>query len=161
MSWEALRLTSRAPSEVLAVLGPHGVEELIRNARNDCWREHPQETRTLPAVRKMLQEVFDRNIAVWRSIRKPTPDEFFKDLQPHQADHHIRQALVTCHMMLPRGHKSIEAVAKIVTHIFQRMLDAWEEDRLALTTGKRRQSRKPPAKSARKAPLRKKSARKR
>jgi len=50
MSWEAMRLTSKSPSELLTVLGPHGVDELIRAMMSDGWREHPAKTRTLGAV---------------------------------------------------------------------------------------------------------------
>ena len=38
MSWEALRLTSRTPAELLSVLGPQGMDEWLRDARNACWR---------------------------------------------------------------------------------------------------------------------------
>ena len=40
MSWEALRLTSRTPSEVYTVLGPHGVEKLLADARDTVWRAY-------------------------------------------------------------------------------------------------------------------------
>ena len=135
MSWEALRLTSRSPSECLAVLGPHGVDELIRNARADCWREYPQDDRTIANVKRVFTEVFDRNLRHWRSIRKPTPAAFFENLLPHAADGHIRQALVLCYMMLPRGQKSVPIVADTVTQIFQRNLEAWESDNTTFTKG--------------------------
>lgn len=56
MSWEALRLTSRSPGEVYRVLGPHGVDELIRRAMSDCWREYPEETRTLAALKQKVRK---------------------------------------------------------------------------------------------------------
>ena len=61
MSWETLRLTSKSPGDNYAILGPHGVDELIRNARAAVWREYPPETRTYAAVKKRMIEVFDRN----------------------------------------------------------------------------------------------------
>ena len=135
MSWEALRLTSRSPSECLTVLGPHGVDELIRDARADCWREYPADDRTVANVKRAFAEVFDRNLRHWRSIKKPTPAAFFENLLPHAADGHIRQALVLCYMMLPRGQKSISIVADTVTQIVQRNLDAWDADYATFTKG--------------------------
>jgi hypothetical protein len=135
MSWEALRLTSRSPSECLTVLGPHGVDELIRDARADCWREYPPDDRTVANVKRVFTEVFDRNLRHWRSIKKPTPAAFFENLLPHPADGHIRQALVLCYMMLPRGKKSVSIVADVVTQIFQRSLDAWDADYATFTKG--------------------------
>jgi hypothetical protein len=135
MSWEALRLTSRSPSECLTVLGPHGVDELIRDARADCWREYPPDDRTVANVKRVFTEVFDRNLRHWRSIKKPTPAAFFENLLPHAADGHIRQALVLCYMMLPRGQKSVAIVADTVTQIFQRSLDAWDADYATFTKG--------------------------
>src|SRR5687767_1999777 len=98
MSWEGYRLTSKAPAEVYAVLGPHGVDELLHHARNAIWREYPEADRSFAAVRQRVREVFDRNIKVWRAIKKPSPQAFFENLLPHAADGHIRQALVTCWM---------------------------------------------------------------
>ena len=136
MSWEALRLTSRTPSEVYATLGPHGVEELLRDARNVCWREHPTDTRTVASVKKVLTDVFDRNMKVWESIKKPTPESFFRDLLPHAADGHIRQALVLTWMMMRRaGGRKFSDSSKIVRHIFNRMLENWGEDDQIFTKG--------------------------
>src|SRR5690242_4227692 len=101
MSWEALRLTSKAPSEVYKVLGPHGVDELLHQARNQCWRDYPEENRSVRAVRKIVEDVFERNMKVWNAIKKPSPAAFFENLLPNEADRYVRQALVTCWMMLP------------------------------------------------------------
>jgi len=135
MSWEALRLTSRSPAELLAVLGPHGVEELIREARNACWRDCPQEQRTPATVQQDLRQVFDRNIKTWSAIKKPSPEAFFQDLLPHAADGHMRQALVLCWMMLPRGVRSLAAVHDVFTRIFERTMQAWDEDNQTFTKG--------------------------
>jgi hypothetical protein len=141
MSWEALRLTSRSPAEVYAVLGPHGVEELIQKMRDACWREMPQEQRTLAAVQQRFREVFDRNMKVWSAIKKPSPQAFFQNLLPYTADGHMRQALVLCWMMLPRGKRSIAAVRDVVAQIFERTLRAWDEDNLTFTKGPRKKRR--------------------
>ena len=149
MSWEALRLTSKTPSEVYAVLGPHGVEELLRDARNVCWREYPEAERTLAAVKKRLVEVFERNMKVWGAIKKPSPAAFFENLLPHAADGHIRQALVLTWMMMPRaGGRDFKDVAKIVRHIFDRTLANWDEDDRIFTVGfgRKRTATKPAAK---------------
>jgi len=142
MSWEALRLTSRTPSEVYTVLGPHGVEKLLADARDAVWRDYPAEGRTLAAARKQLQFVFDRNMKVWSAIKKPSPEAFFQDLAPNVADGHIRQALVTTWMMMPRtGGRDFKDTAKIVRRIFDRLLDSWAEDDHTFTKA-------PPKKSA-------------
>ena len=70
MSWEAFRLTSKSPAEVYTVLGPHGCDDLIRQAWAACWREYPEESRTFPAVRTRFLEVFSRNINIWKRIKK-------------------------------------------------------------------------------------------
>ena len=147
MSWEALRLTSRTPSEVYTVLGPHGVEKLLADARDAVWREYPAEGRTLAAARKQLEFVFDRNMAVWSSIKKPSPGAFFENLQPTVADGHIRQALVTTWMMMPRtGGREFKDTIKIVRGIFERMLEAWEEDDRTFTKGPSKKSAAKPKK---------------
>jgi len=152
MSWEALRLTSRTPSEVHTVLGPHGVEKLLADARDTVWRDYPAEGRTLAAARKQLQFVFDRNMKVWSSIKKPTPEAFFADLAPNNADHQIRQALVTTWMMMPRtGGRDFSDTIKIVKRIFERLLEAWEEDDHTFTKGPaKKTSGKPKKKPAKK-----------
>lgn len=159
MSWEALRLTSKSPSEVYDTLGPHGVEELLREARSAVWRETPEPERNYRNVRKRLQEVFDRNMGVWGRIRKPSPEAYFADLLPLAADGHIRQALVLTWMMMPRaGGREFKDVAKIVTHLFERTLANWDEDDVIFTKGFGGKRKTPAKKAAKKAV--KKAARK-
>jgi hypothetical protein len=164
MSWEALRLTSRTPSEVYGVLGPHGVEELLHQARNAVWREYPQETRSFEAVRARTVEVFERNMKVWAAIKKPTPEAFFQNLIPQAADGHIRQALVLTWMMMPRaGGRDFKDTVKIARAIFDRMLQAWEEDNQTFTgkAAKRAKPKKtPPAKAAKSVRVAKKVGKK-
>jgi hypothetical protein len=129
MTWEAFRLTSKSPSEVLHVLGPHGVDDLIRKAMDACWREYPEETRTFENVKKRVLEVFNRNLRVWSAIKKPTPQSFFENLLPYAADGHVRQAMVLTWMMMPRaGGRDFSDTKQIISHIFERNLQAWEED---------------------------------
>ncbi len=156
MSWEALRLTSRTPSEVYTVLGPHGVEKLLADARDTVWREYPAEGRTLSAARKQLQFVFDRNMETWASIKKPTPAAFFENLHPTAADGYIRQAFVTTWMMMPRtGGRDFSDTIKIVRRIFDRVLESWEEDDHTFTKAPTKKStakpkKKPPKKVSKK-----------
>ena len=103
MTWEAFRLTSKSPSEVLHVLGPHGVDDLVRKAMDACWREYPEEKRSYDAVKQRVQEVFARNMKHWSGIRKPTPAAFFENLLPYTADGYVRQAMVLTWMMMPRA----------------------------------------------------------
>jgi hypothetical protein len=129
MSWEAFRLTSKSPADVLHVLGPHGVDDLIRKMMDTCWRESPEAGRTFQSVRKTVLEVYDRNMKIWSAIKKPTPAAFFDKLRPDAADGHMRQALVLTWMMMPRaGGRKFADVRKIVAKIFQRNLTAWEQD---------------------------------
>ena len=156
-------MTSRTPSEVYAVLGPHGVEELLHQARNAVWREYPPETRSFEAVRARTVEVFGRNMKVWAAIKKPTPEAFFQDLLPHAADGHIRQALVLTWMMMPRaGGREFKDTVKIARTVFDRMLQAWEEDNGTFTgkSAKRAKVKKAPAKAAKVARRSKKVAKK-
>jgi hypothetical protein len=150
MSWEALRLTSKSPTETYTILGPHAVEELLRDARNAVWREYPEDQRDVRHARQKLIDVFDRNMKVWKSIKKPAPEAFFKDLPPFPADGHVRQALVLAWMMMPRaGGRKFADSGKIVQQIFDRLLGAWQEDERTFTKG-------PAAKSATKARPKKK-----
>ena len=136
MTWEAFRLTSKSPSELLGTLGPHGVEHLIRQALDAVWREYPEEARSYPAVRKRVEEVWARNMKVWGGIKKPSPAAFFEDLLPCAADGFVRQAMVLTWMMLPRsGGRDIKETRKIVTRIFERNMEAWEEDHRVFTDG--------------------------
>ena len=153
MSWEAQRLTSKSPSEVYAVLGPHGVDDLIRQAWAACWREFPEEGRTFKAVRQRFFEVFSRNMNIWRRIKKPAPDAFFADFNAHDpVEGHIRQALVLSWMMMPRsGGRDFKDTFKIIQRIYDRNVEAWEEDDRTFTTGpKKKAKRKAVKKKAKK-----------
>lgn len=146
MSWEAYRWTAKTPSELYQTLGPQGVDHLVRQMLDACWREHPAETRTLASVQKAAQEVFDRNMKVWARIKKPSPAAFFEDLLPHAADGFFRQAMVLCWMMLPRaGGRDVGEVRRIVSAIYQRNLDSWAEDEATFTGKKSRKAKSAPA----------------
>ena len=163
MTWEAFRLTSKSPSEVMHILGPHGVDDLIRKAMDAVWREYPEESRTYEAVRKRVEEVFNRNMRHWSSIKKPTPSAFFENLLPYAADGHVRQAMVLTWMMLPRaGGRDFGDVKRIVADIFRRNLQAWDQDHETFTGPKpKKKAAKPVAKRpATKAAGAKKTAKK-
>ena len=146
-SWEAFRLTSKSPSELLHTLGPHGVDELVRQMLAACWRDSESEGRTYKTVQTFAREVFDRNLKVWNAIKKPSPAAFFENLLPHPADGLARQALVLCRMMMPRGKNSIVEVGKVVAHVFDRNLAAWDEDYDIFTKGLKGGARKPAPKA--------------
>jgi hypothetical protein len=157
MNWEAFRLTSKSPSELLHTLGPHAVDHLVRQAMDVLWREYPEDQRTFEKVRQRAQEVFDRNLRTWSAIKKPSPQAFFENLLPYAADGFVRQAMVLCWMMMPRtGGRDVADVRKIIARIIDRNLEAWEADH-ALFTAKPKPhraavkgKRKPIAKPARK-----------
>jgi hypothetical protein len=137
MSWEAFRLTSKSPAELMHTLGPHGVDHLIRQALDTLWREYPDDKRTFENVLKRSRELFDRNMKVWSAIKKPTPAEFFENLLPYPADGFLRQAMVLCWMMIPRtGGRDLKTVRKIITEIFERNIDGWKTDHKRFTDGK-------------------------
>jgi hypothetical protein len=159
-SWEAFRLTSKSPSELLHTLGPHGVDELIRQMLAACWRDFESEGRTLRTVKAFAQQVFDRNMRVWSAIKKPSPAAFFEKLPPYPADGFMRQALVLCWMMMPRGNRGLGDVANVVAHLFQRNIAAWDEDYDIFTKGFKPQRKKAAAKPAAKASDKKKARKK-
>ena len=129
MSWEAFRLTSKSPSELYTVMGPAGVDGLIRQALQECWSSLPEENRTFVAWRRRADETFARNRKVWAAIKKPTPAAFFENLAPYPSDGHLRQAMVLCWMMMPRaGGRDFKYVVKTMDGIFARNLAAWEQD---------------------------------
>ena len=168
MSWEAYRWTAKSPSELFHVLGPHGVDHLVRQALDACWRELPDDRRALADVKAAAREVFDRNTRVWNRIKKPEPAAFFDNLLPKPADQFLRQAMVTCWMMMPRvGGRKVSDVTKIVTAMFERNLSAWDQDNATFTGKKTRPAAKrksaPPKKAKSKsAPIKsKKPAKKR
>jgi hypothetical protein len=158
-SWEAFRLTSKTPAELLHTLGPHGVDELIRQMLAACWRDAPAEGRTYKTVQALARQVFERNLRVWNAIKKPSPGAFFESLLPNPADGLLRQALVLCRMMMPRGKNSLPDVGRVVSHIFERNLAAWDEDydifTKGLAAGRRKAGAAAPA--AKKAPAKKKA----
>ena len=136
MSWEAFRWTAKSPAELYHKLGPHGVDDLLRQAVAACWRAVPEEGRTFAAAQQLAREVFDRNIRVWKQIKKPSPEAFFRDMFPGDADGFVRQAMVVCWMMMPRtGGREVSDALKIVGHIFERNMEAWEEDNHTFTKG--------------------------
>src|SRR5687767_3900096 len=61
MSWEAFRLTSKSPSELYDVLGPEGVDNLLRQFLTACWNALPMGERSMEGWRRLVQNVFDRN----------------------------------------------------------------------------------------------------
>ena len=143
MSWEAYRWTAKTPSELYHTLGPHGVDELIRNALADVWRELPGETRSVADAIRAAREVAGRNISVWKKIKQPSPAAFFEDLRPAPADGHFRQAMVLCWMMMPRsGGRKVSDALKIVSQIFERNLANWQEDNETFTGVKAKAPRK-------------------
>ena len=151
MSWEAFRLTSKSPSELYDVLGPEGVDHLVRQALTECWNELPPGDRSLAAWRRVAGELFERNMSVWRKIKKPEPAAFFQDLAPRPADGHLRQALVLCWMMLPRaGGRDIKDARRVIEHLYERNVAAWEADNATFTKAPRKpaSSKKAPAKKS-------------
>ena len=154
MSWEAFRLTSKSPSELLHTLGPHGVDHLIRQALDVLWREYPDDSRSFASVKRRAEEVYNRNMRVWSAIKKPSPQAFFENLLPYPADGFMRQAMVLCWMMMPRtGGRDVADVRKIVTELFQRNLESWESDNDLFTRG-RKKPRKPAARPKKSVPAR-------
>lgn len=135
MSWEAFRLTSKSPSELMSVMGPSGVDALVRESLMECWKSLPPEDRTMPAWRKRADEVFARNMRHWNAIKKAAPSAFFDNLAPFPSDGHFRQALVMCHMMLPRGKRVLGDVAKEIRRIYERNIASWEDDFVTFTKG--------------------------
>ena len=164
MSWEAFRLTSKSPSELYGVMSPSGADHLVREMLMDCWRRLPEDQKTLDAWRREIERVWQRNMRVWGAIKKPAPEEFFRDLAPFDADGHLRQALVLTWMMLPRaGGRDFGDVKKIVTKIYQRNVEAWEADNRtfgATTPAKKKRAatttKKKTVKTTKKAPATKK-----
>ena len=137
MSWEAYRWTAKSPSELYQILGPHGVDHLVRQMLESCWRNSPAEGRTLEGVKKIAREVFARNMTVWAKIKKPSPAAFFENLLPNEADGFLRQAMVLCWMMMPRsGGRKVSDVRKIVGAIYDRNIASWDQDE-ATFTGKK------------------------
>jgi hypothetical protein len=149
MSWEAYRWTAKTPSELHHTLGPHGVDELIRNALADVWRELPDEGRSVDAAIRAAREVAARNIAVWKKIKQPSPAAFFEDLRPTNADGHFRQAMVLCWMMMPRtGGRKVSDALKIVSQIFERNLTNWQDDNVTFTGVKAKPGKRKPSAKA-------------
>jgi len=152
MSWEAFRLTSKSPSEVFTIMGPAGVDGLIRQALQECWSSIPEEHRTFAAWRRRADETFARNRKVWAAIKKPTPASFFDKLAPFASDGHLRQAMVMAWMMMPRaGGRDFRKVVKTMDAIFARNLSAWEQDNRTFSSTTRP---KPPAKQGKSKPAR-------
>jgi hypothetical protein len=140
MSGEAYRWTAKTPSELYHTLGPHGVDHLVRQMLDACWRRLPDEARSVAVAKRAAQEVYDRNMAVWAKIKQPSPEAFFRDLLPIDTEQYMRQAMVTCWMMMPRtGGRKVSDVRRIVGEIFQRNIDAWNADE-ATFTGKNTKS---------------------
>src|SRR6185503_19929142 len=133
----------KTPSELYHTLGPHGVDELIRNALADVWRELPDEGRSVDAAIRAAREVAERNIAVWKRIKQPSPAAFFEDLRPSSSDGHFRQAMVLCWMMMPRaGGRKVTDALKIVSQVFERNLANWQDDNETFTGVKAKPGKK-------------------
>jgi hypothetical protein len=152
MSWEAYRWTAKTPSELYHTLGPHGADHLVRQYLDAVWRELPDEARNLAAARRAAQEVFDRNLKVWAGIKKPSPDAFFQDLLPRPTDQFLRQAMVVVWMMMPRaGGRDVAEVREIITRIYARNLEAWQEDNDTFTAAPKKKAGPAKARSKPKA----------
>ena len=158
MSWEAYRWTAKTPSELFHTLGPHGADHLVRQYLDAVWRYLPDDQRTIESARRAADEVFDRNMKVWASIKKPSPAAFFENLLPKDTDQFLRQAMLVVWMMMPRaGGRDLGSVRKIVTRIYERNFEAWEEDNAAFTGKPKKKSKPAAAKKPKKAPAKKKT----
>jgi hypothetical protein len=152
MSWEAFRLTSKSPAELLTVMGPAGVDGLVRDAFMACWRSLPEVDRTMDNWRRRVEQMFQRNMKVWTAIKKPAPAAFFADLAPFDSDGHFRQAMVMTWMMLPRaGGRQFKDTFAVIRAIYQRNLDAWEADHATFTAARKRTAKKAVKKTAKKS----------
>jgi hypothetical protein len=163
MSWEAHRWTAKSPSELYHTLGPHGVDDLVRQMIAACWRALPEDDRTIARGIAGARMIHDRNVGVWKKIKKVTPEAFFADLFPTDADGYCRQAMVLTWMMMPRGGgRDVADALKIFGRIVERNLQAWEDDHATFTGKKRPAAKKPAAVAVRKPkPAAKKIAKKR
>jgi len=163
MSWEAFRLTSKSPAELYTVMGPNGVDALIRQALQECWSSLPEDARTFDRWKKRAEETFARNRRIWSAIKKPQPAAFFDNMAPFPSDGHLRQAMVMCWMMMPRaGGRDFKDVVKLMDSIYQRNMEAWAQDNRSFTTGPKKTSAKrvAPKSSKKKTPKKTKKARK-
>lgn len=157
VSFEALRLTSHAPSEIYRIMGPNAVDGLIRQSLTTCWNSLAAETRSLEMWEKFVRDVYGRNMHAWEKIKQPSPANFFVDLRPEAADGYMRQGMILCFMMLPRGKRSLAAVRQAVSGIFERNLAAWNDDHHTFTKGAAAK-KKPAAAPKKKAKVVKKKA---
>ena len=108
---------------------------MMRQALAACWNALPPGERSMQAWRKLASELFERNMRVWVKIKKPNPAAFFENLRTDAADGHLRQAMVMTWMMLPRaGGRKFSDTKKIIAQIYDRNLDAWEQDNQVFTT---------------------------
>ncbi len=161
MSWEAFRLTSKSPAELYTVIGPNGVDGLVRQALQECWGSLPEDRRTFDTWKKRAEETFARNRRVWSKIKKPTPAAFFENLAPFASDQHLRQAMVMCWMMMPRaGGRDFKDVVKLMDSIYERNMEAWQQDNRSFTTGPKKRAATKTAKTPKKAPKKSKKSRK-
>jgi hypothetical protein len=162
MSWEAFRLTSKSPSELYDVLGPEGPDNLMRQFLTACWNALPAGERSFNAWRRLVDEVYARNMRVWSRIKKPNPAAFFEDLRPDPADGHLRQAFVLTWMMLPRaGGRDIKDARRVIESLYERNVAAWESDNATFTKGPRKPAKKASAAKAKKSPAKSKARPKR
>ena len=163
MSWEAFRLTSKSPAELYTVMGPAGVDGLVRMALQECWSSLPEDGRTFDGWRRRADETFARNRKVWSAIKKPAPAAFFENLSPYPSDGHLRQAMVLCWMMMPRaGGRDFKDVVKLMDQIYQRNVESWTEDNQSFTKGPKKRARataKKPLKTTKKTTRKSKSRR--
>jgi hypothetical protein len=166
MSWEAFRLTSKSPSELYTVMGPAGVDGLVRQALQECWTSLPETERTFDAWKRRAEQTFIRNRRVWSAIKKPTPAAFFDNLAPFPSDGHLRQAMVMCWMMMPRaGGRDFKFVVKTMDQIFQRNMESWAADNRTFTHAPAKRAsatnkKKTVAKKSKSAKIAKKSTKK-
>lgn len=115
------------------------MDHLVREMLDACWRGLPDDARSLAAAKRLAQEVFDRNMAVWAKIKQPSPAAFFENLLTNDRDQFMRQAMVMCWMMMPRvGGRKVSEVRKIVGEIFKRNISGWEADEVTFTGKKQR-----------------------
>ncbi len=163
MSWEAFRLTSKSPSELYDVLGPEGPDNLVRQFLTACWNALPAGERSFGAWRRLVDEVYARNMKVWSRIKRATPAALFEDLRPDPADGHLRQAFVLTWMMLPRtGGRDIKDARRVIESLYERNVAAWESDNATFTKGPRKPAKKAvAAKARRKKPIVKEKSKKR
>ena len=145
MSWEAFRWTAKSPSELYHVLGPHGVDDLIRQTSPPSGASCPPRARTFDGGRTGRPEVSTATSRSGGGSSSPPRRRSSTTSAPPRRRLPPPGDGPQLDDDAPRRRPGLQDALRIVSQIFERNLANWHDDNATFTGEKPKAGKKKPA----------------